>query len=80
MSGALAPSKPLTAADVCDRCVKLGGDHEASQLRNLSVGEHRALFRRFVAGSSDAAAGAVKVGGRALQHRHRRDKPGEHGN
>ncbi|MGI4798712.1 MAG: glycosyltransferase, partial [Janthinobacterium lividum] len=52
----------VQSADVCDRCVAMGGAHEASRMTMLSVGEHRALFNRVlsnmravVAPSADAA-------------------------
>ncbi|CAF9942873.1 hypothetical protein IMSHALPRED_005266, partial [Imshaugia aleurites] len=52
----------IKSADVCDRCVGLGGGHEASRLNELSVGEHRTLLgdflgaaRAVVAPSQDAA-------------------------
>ena len=43
-------------ADVCSRCVKLGGAHEASRLLNLTPAMHRTLFREFLGNMSQIVA------------------------
>ena len=84
----------IKPADVCDRCVGLGGGHEASRLNELGVGEHRALFgdflaamRTVVAPSQDAARHVASVypdlAIRAIPHPERRDgidPPGDRSN
>ncbi|CAF9942841.1 hypothetical protein IMSHALPRED_005075, partial [Imshaugia aleurites] len=84
----------IKSADVCDRCVGLGGGHEASRLNELSVGEHRTLLgdflgamRTVVAPSDDAARHVASVypglAIRAIPHPELRDdidQPGDRSN
>lgn len=42
--------------DVCRRCVKLGGAHEASRLSHLTPDQHRELFREFLSGMSNVVS------------------------
>ncbi len=35
--------------EVCNRCLKIGGSHEASRLASLTIDDHRALFARLFA-------------------------------
>ena len=55
-------------SDVCNRCILLGGGHEASRVNGLTVAEHRALFgdflssmRTVIAPSDDAAQHIARI-------------------
>ena len=58
-------------SDICDRCVSLGGAHEADRLALPSVGEHRDLFGRFL-----SAMRSVIAPSRDAADRIRRTYPG----
>ena len=46
----------VASPDICDRCVAIGGGHEATKLGQLTASEHRILFARVLAGMTAVIA------------------------
>jgi len=46
----------VAAADVCDRCVELGGEHEGSRLEKMPLAEHRTMFSDLLDGFTHVVA------------------------
>ncbi len=53
----------VASAEVCDRCVALGAEHEASRLYKLPLIEHRAMFAEFLRGFTHVVAPSESAAG-----------------